>query len=319
MPYIESEVVAKAKTMDLLTYLKNYEPQELVHFSGNTYTTQTHDSLKISNGKWCWFSRGIGGKSALDYLIKVQGFSFMDAIEKIVGQAAIEPPVFVSAPTKEIPKVLKLPSVSRCATHAVQYLERRGIDDDIIDFCLETGRLYESYPHHNVVFVGLNKYNKPKYASLRGIGTNFRGEATGSDKRFSFSIPAENSNSLHLFESAIDLLSFATLQKQDGKDWRAEHLLSLSGIYLPKKKLEDSSIPLALTQYLTDHPEIKEIVLRLDNDPPGRLAASTLYQILPEKYEVWPAPPPRGKDYNDTLCMKLGLPITVKKKEEKER
>ena len=54
--------------MDLLTYLKNYEPYELVHFSGNTYTTRTHDSLKISNGKWMWWSRGIGGRSALDYL-----------------------------------------------------------------------------------------------------------------------------------------------------------------------------------------------------------------------------------------------------------
>lgn len=31
MPYIPPEVVAKAKEMDLLTYLKNYEPGELVH------------------------------------------------------------------------------------------------------------------------------------------------------------------------------------------------------------------------------------------------------------------------------------------------
>ena len=61
MPYIPPEVVAKAKEMDLLTYLKNYEPGELVHFGGSTYCTRTHDSLKISNGKWCWFSRGIGG------------------------------------------------------------------------------------------------------------------------------------------------------------------------------------------------------------------------------------------------------------------
>ncbi|MCM1181427.1 MAG: hypothetical protein NC347_14325, partial [Clostridium sp.] len=51
MPYIAPEVVQEAKKMDLLTYLKNYEPFELVHFSGNTYTTKTHDSLKISNGK----------------------------------------------------------------------------------------------------------------------------------------------------------------------------------------------------------------------------------------------------------------------------
>lgn len=50
MPYIPPQVVQEVKRIDLLTYLKNYEPYELVHFSGNTYTTRTHDSLKISNG-----------------------------------------------------------------------------------------------------------------------------------------------------------------------------------------------------------------------------------------------------------------------------
>ena len=41
--------------MDLLTYLRRFEPEELVHIGGNTYATRTHDSLKISNGKWCWW------------------------------------------------------------------------------------------------------------------------------------------------------------------------------------------------------------------------------------------------------------------------
>jgi len=50
MPYIPPGVVEKAREMDLLTYLKSYEPQELVHFGGNTYCTREHDSLKISNG-----------------------------------------------------------------------------------------------------------------------------------------------------------------------------------------------------------------------------------------------------------------------------
>jgi len=54
MPYIPPDIVAKAREMDLLTYLQNYEPQELVHFGGNTYCTREHDSLKISDGKWCW-------------------------------------------------------------------------------------------------------------------------------------------------------------------------------------------------------------------------------------------------------------------------
>jgi len=69
MPYVTPEQIKSAKRMDLLTYLQHYEPQELVRFSGNVYTTCSHDSLKISNGKWCWWSRGIGGRSALDYLI----------------------------------------------------------------------------------------------------------------------------------------------------------------------------------------------------------------------------------------------------------
>ena len=76
MPYIAPEVITEARRMDLLTYLRAYEPNELVRFSGNTYTTRTHDSLKISNGKWMWWSRGIGGNSALDYLVKVKGLSF---------------------------------------------------------------------------------------------------------------------------------------------------------------------------------------------------------------------------------------------------
>ena len=57
MPYIDPQVITEAKRMDLLTYLQNYEPHELVHFSGNTYCTRSHDSLKISNGKWFWWSR----------------------------------------------------------------------------------------------------------------------------------------------------------------------------------------------------------------------------------------------------------------------
>ncbi len=135
MPYIPPEVVAKAKEMDLLTYLKNYEPQELVHFGGSSYCTREHDSLKISNGKWCWFSRGIGGKTALDYLIKVKGMPFTEAVEMIVGHAAVCPPTYAPKPKKDAPKVLLLPQESRCTTHAVSYLKGRGIDSELIDFC----------------------------------------------------------------------------------------------------------------------------------------------------------------------------------------
>ena len=311
MSYIPPEVVAKAKQMDLYTYLKTYEPQELVHFAGSTYCTREHDSLKISNGKWYWFSRGIGGRSALDYLIKVKGIPFMEAVEVIVDWGTISPPAAPSIKKESKVKSLCLPEASRCATHAVNYLAGRGIDRDLLDFCLSTGRLYESQKYHNVVFVGQDKYGKPRYANLRGIGTDFKGEASGSDKRFSFSIPAaEDSDTLHLFESAIDLLSYATLRKQEGMDWQTDHMISLAGVYRPRAELRESSMPMALTQYLKDHLGIQKIVLRLDNDYAGRMAAKALTVMLSDQYDVAYKPPPQGKDYNDFLCMRLGKPVT---------
>lgn len=317
MPFIPLETVERARQVDLLTYLQTCEPNELVHISGNHYCTREHDSLKISNGKWYWFSRGFGGYNALDYLIKVKDIPFMEAVERITGQAAYQPQQHRPKPEK--PKVLLLPQASPSTGRVHAYLRNRGIDPDLIDFCIRTGRLYESTPHHNAVFVGLDKYNKPRYANLRGLGTDFVGDARGSDKRFSFSIPAPGGDTVHLFESAIDLLSYATLVKMEGGDWNREHLVSLAGVYKPKEELQESSMPLALKRYLAENPNIQRITLRLDNDATGGRAAKALVTMLSGRYEVSVQPPPYRKDYNDYLCMRLGLPITHRKGKVQER
>lgn len=317
MSFIPPEAVEKARQIDLLTYLKACEPDELVHISGDHYCTREHDSLKISNGKWYWFSRGFGGYNALDYLIKVRELPFTEAVERITGQVAYLPR---QAPPKLIkPKVLLLPRASSDTSRVYAYLRSRGIDAELIDFCIRTGRLYESIPHHNAVFVGLDRYSKPRYANLRGVGTDFVGDASGSDKRFSFSISAPSSGTVHLFESAIDLLSYATLVKQNGGSWNREHLVSLAGVYKPKAELQESSMPLALKRYLSENPEIHSIVLRLDNDATGGRAAKALVSMLSRRYEVSVQPPPYGKDYNDYLCMKLGIPITHRSGKVPER
>ena len=319
MSFIPPETIERARQMDLLTYLRTFEPNELVHIGCNHYCTREHDSLKISNGKWYWFSRGFGGYNALDYLVKVKDIPFVEAVERISGVAAYTPSTASQTDKAKKPKVLLLPKANRCATHAYNYLRSRGIDSELIDYCLQTDRIYESLPYHNVVFVGLDRYNKPRYATLRGIGTDFIGEANGSDKRFSFSIPALNSDSLYLFESTIDLLSFATLVKQNGGNWQLNHLVSLAGVYKPKENLQESSLPLTLTRYLSEYPNIKRITLRLDNDKAGGYMANALVALLSDKYEVSVQPPPCGKDYNDYLCMKLGIPITHRKRKAQER
>lgn len=321
MPFYEPDVVAEAKKLDLLTYLQNYEPQELVHVSGNVYCTKTHDSLRISNGKWCWFSQGIGGKSALDYLIKVNGYSFLEAMERIVGQAAAKPPVVASSEVKEKPKTLLLPEKYRYAEYAASYLEKRGISWELISFCISTGRLYESNPYHNVVFVGFDKQGKARFACQRGIyDSRFHGDVNGSDKHYSFALPACGKNpAVHLCECAIDVMSYASLCRLDGIDWKQHNLLSLAGVYQPKKKIAESKLPVALTRFLEDYPHVKTVYLHLDNDGPGRMAAEAIQTVISKEYEVKNCPPPRGKDVNDYLCRRLGIPIRGAKGKEQER
>lgn len=312
MSYIDPEVILEAKKMDLLTYLQNYEPQELVRVSSDNYCTRTHDSLKISNGKWCWFSRGVGGKSALDYLIKVQGMSFIDAVEKLMGQAAIQPPIFFphSQERKEIP--FALPKRDCNQAMAESYLHKRGISYDVIHYCTDCKLIYQNYNngYYNVVFVGCDTENVPRYATVRGITGDFKGDAPGSDKNYSFSIPNGGTH-LHLFESAIDLLSFASFQDIGNLllcNRFYEDLLSLSGVYKPRKNIGDIALPPALTQYLQNHPKIQHIHLHLDNDLAGRQVTRAIMTVMPKQYTVIDEPPPSGKDYNDYRCDCLGIP-----------
>ena len=136
-PYVQFDpaVIEQARQMDLLTYLRHYEPSNLKRVAGNVYCTAEHDSLKISNGKWYWWSRGFGGYSALDYLIKVKEYDFVEAVEILTGQTMADwkPP---PAPKKNEPKVLLLPLKNKDCNRVIQYLFGRGIDYQLIQECI---------------------------------------------------------------------------------------------------------------------------------------------------------------------------------------
>ena len=129
------------------------------------YCTAEHDSLKISNGKWYWWSRGFGGYSALDYLIKVKEYDFVEAVEILTGQTMADwkPP---PTPKKDEPKVLLLPPKNKDCNRVIQYLFGRGIDYQLIQECISDGTLYESADYHNAVFIGKDEGGTPKYAAL---------------------------------------------------------------------------------------------------------------------------------------------------------
>ena len=318
MAYYSQSEIERAKEMDLLPYLKRYEPDELVRISSNTYTTRTHDSLKISNGLWMWWSRGIGGKGALDYLMKVRGMTFIEAVSQIANDESKMKKPFEKPVKKE--KILVMPKRAENNKVIVDYLKRRGINDNVISFFIEKGLIYQSVPMNNIVFVGCDENNNPRYAGMRGTDScRYLGDAAGSNKAFPFRLVNKENTKIHIFEGAIDLLSYATLLDEQGSDFKSQSLVSLSGIYNPAKNMKDSKIPIGLMKTLEANPNVKTIYLHLDNDYAGRRAAKIITEKLNDKYDVRNHFVPVGKDVNDYLCYLKNLPFEKSKERNVER
>lgn len=320
MPGVTREQIRQAKEWDLLSYLQAFEPEEL-RKAGTEYYTVSHDSLKISNGIWHWHSRGIGGKTALDYLIKVRGMDFVSAVEALCCENA---PAQDSKNTRKEPEQEKrarkekfyLPEGDRIGAAMVSYLQKRGIDGDIINQCIRLGILYESREHHNCVFIGYDPEERPRYACLRGTGSSFMGEMAGSDKDYSFYLPAREKDSpfVAVAESPIDALSVASLLKMQGEEWGKNYYLSLG-----------CTAPRGLMQFLRDHPAVTAVSLCLDNDQAGQIGMEKIRTALREDQElsgrirmIADNPPPVifGKDYNELLQKKVE---SIKGSREKEK
>ena len=322
--WISREDVAKAKEMDLLTYLTNYRPGELKKISGGEYGTKTHSSLKISNGKWIWYAGNVGGKTALDYLIKVEGMEFQEAVQEIMGEAISKPPIYIPqeelTPPKE-KKELKIPLEGKSFNEMVYYLrDERAIDIDIIYAEYNKENLYQTKAHNNIAFVGRNKEGEIKLITLRGIKGDFKNTADGSDRRYPYMLKAQGINTaVHLFESPIDALSYATLMKGRGIDYTKHNLLALCGVAVAKEDSEDAKLPIPVEQYLDDYPYTDTVCLHLDNDKAGHKESEVLITLLGRRgIKVYDQPPPEGyKDCNDYL--KYGEPLLRKAMRGKEQ
>ena len=301
MPGVTKQQVAAARQMTAIEFLRRYRADDLVKSSARgEFELKSHNSFKI-NGEsslWHWKSRGIGGKSALDYLMHVEGCSFVEAVRLLCE----ERPCFIPQRHEEVERKrppFELPEKSPTTTRVEAYLRCRGISQAVIDHCLQTGILYESLPYHNCVFVGRDAGGTPRYAALRGTytyGKQFKAESTGSDKRFGFCIePATESRTVAVFEAAIDAMAEMTLAGDAVDKYR----LSLGGIYAPEEG-RDIHPPAALEEFLAQHPRVDRIEFCLDNDPPGRAAAAALARLYGERYQVAVRLPPiEGFDYGD--------------------
>ncbi len=153
--------------------------------------------------------------------------------------------------------------------------------------------------------------------TLRGTRDGFRMDVEGSDKRYSFCLPASRPDCprLAVAESPIDALSLATLVKLSGNDPRDSHYLSLGG-----------TGHRALMQFLHDHPHVTQVSLCLDNDKAGLEGMERLTQEIQNDAElsgrvklVYPNPPKQGKDYNEFLCTHVKAARTAQRQRDGAR
>ena len=304
--FIRKDVLENVRTLSAFDYLRNSAPDLLVKNGRTDYYHRDHDSLHFSNGKWYWWSQGKGGTSALDYLIIVEGYEFKDACNYLSDLMNVSEPVTTYYHPKPI-KPFELPVKDKNNDLVIRYLcEIRKIDKDIVDDFISKGMIYQSANFKNAVFVGYDK-DKPAYAFKRSIFKNFKLDHAGSNKAFSFNYTNKNSNELHVFEAAIDLLSYMTLLKMDEIDYTEFNYLSLAGASDKIASKSEADIPIALKAYLERNPNIKTIIFHLDNDEVGIGATSKIISILNSKYQCIDEHPTSYKDVNEELIHKNSL------------
>ena len=112
MPWIPEEEIKRAREITAIEYLKKYQPNRLKKSSArNEWELTDHDSFKINEqtSQWHWKSRDIGGTSALNFLIHVDGCSFLEAVQMLKD----EYPTYIPPPVEAKPKKpFVLPTVS---------------------------------------------------------------------------------------------------------------------------------------------------------------------------------------------------------------
>ena len=301
MSPLSDQEIAAARRVSVLEYFRTCLPCELIQVSAHDYRTKTHSSLVISdNGLFHWYSGGVGGNNAIDYLTKVEKLDFVSAVHRLNDLR----PVLVQEdqrerPSSKEPRPFVQPARDNSDLKARAYLRGRGICEPVLQFCLGTGTLYQSRHgrYTNCVFLGLDANGTACSAFSRGCEGGWRGDAPGSQKKYGFTIPAATQDCplVFVYEAPIDALSGATLRWQErGKDWRDRWYLALGGLnYQP------------LEWFLDNHPETTVLYLCLDNDRAGRQFSARIQERLANRgYRIVDAPPRCGKDYNELLLRK---------------
>ena len=301
--YIPREDVERASGIGLYDYFKMTMPSVLKR-KGNDFCHIDHDSLCMKrSGEWWWHSRGLFGRNAISYLIVVEEMDFQTAVLTVLGAVPAE---YAPELREEISeKKLVLPEKDDNSDLVIRYLASRGIDEDVIQYFISEGSIYQDRRYKSVCFVGYDPDHIPRLVNVRGTRGDFKQNVTGSDRRYGF-MNQRGGSSVHLFEAPIDMLSYATLINEAGKDFRTFNMLSMSGITGNRREDGSVKLPACIEQYFSDYPGNKVVYIHFDNDAAGINAGLNIKEPLEKRgMKVYLQYPPQGiKDVNEYLQLK---------------
>ena len=292
------EQIQRADDTDLYVFLSGRGEQ--FKRCGKEYRWLRHDSVMINKNEWYRFSQNKGGH-AIDFMKEFYGLSFAEAVKELLGEEGVgdtnRRTAKEDAGRQKVCPIplpgLELPERNESCEIARKYLiEQRKLSEQLVDQMIAKGDIYESKNYHNVVFVGRDKEQNPRYAAMRGTDENrYRGEARGSEKAYGFGYIGTDEK-LFVFESPIDLLSYITAVPEE---WEKHSYISLGG--LSEK---------AMKRMYTEYPYIHSIYLCLDNDEPGNKRCRQFVSLIPEELSVYRLEPVK-KDWNE--CLAAEVPV----------
>lgn len=268
----------------------------------NAYKVPGYGGLYIDEQKnqWNCFAAQLSGEQIhgggpIQLVQFIFGYDFVQAM-KYLDSAHIA--VHEIQLKSSVKRTFKLPPAAQDYRHVYAYLiKTRGIDHRIVDYFVKSKKLYEN-TYHSCIFVGYDSYGVARHCTIRGtVSENaFKGEAAGSDKRFTFCMEG-TTDTLHIYEAPIDLMSYLSI-KWDQKNLWADHHLALCCL---------ADVP--VQSYLKRFSLVHRLIFHLDNDKWGKAATERYtkeYQLL--GFETWAEhPKTQYKDFNEQLVIEKNL------------
>ena len=276
--YYSKEQINRASQMDLEQFLRN--KGETLIKSGREYRWARYDSVTICKNQWYRHSRNVGGHP-IDFVMTFYGMDFSSAMEMILGEQGELESSIIKPPSAEFHP----PERNVNNDIALRYLtEERKLERQYVQYFIDCGILYED-TQHDVIFLGLDENNIPRYAHRRSADGTVKKDVRGSDKAYNFCYSGIG-KTLYVFEAAIDLLSFIQLFPSG---WQENSYLALGGVGSK-----------AMEQFLSAHDNIEEVYLCLDSDDAGDEACLRLAKQAPDSIRILRLKPAL-KDWNELI------------------